>query len=44
MKIQIFSNVMADSGGRAFKAWVCDRSLAGIAVSNPAGVMEFYFL
>jgi hypothetical protein len=24
-----------------FKAWVCGRSLAGIAGSNPAGGMDF---
>ena len=28
-------------GGRAqYKAWVCGRSLAGIAGSNPAGGMD----
>jgi hypothetical protein len=26
------------------KAWVCGRSLAGIVGSNPAGVMEVFFL
>jgi hypothetical protein len=26
------------------KAWVCGRSLAGIAVSNPAGAMDVYIL
>ena len=25
------------------EAWVCDRSLAEIAVSNPAGRMVFFF-
>jgi hypothetical protein len=32
--------VIANPSGRAAKAWVCRRSLAGIAGSNPAGVMD----
>jgi len=27
-----------------FEAWVCGRSLAGIAGSNPAGIMDVLFL
>jgi len=29
----------ADSDGRRYKEWVWDRSVAGIAGSNPAGVV-----
>ena len=32
----------ADPSDQAFLAWVCGRSLAGIAVSNPAGDMNVY--
>jgi hypothetical protein len=30
--------------GARSKVWVCDRSLAGIASSNPAGVMDVCLL
>ena len=34
----------ADLSTARSKAWVCDRSLAGFAGSNPAGVMDVCLL
>jgi len=34
------TNVSCDPVAARFKAWVCGRSLAGMAGSNPAGDMD----
>jgi hypothetical protein len=42
--IMIAMVMIADPSGAQPKAWVCCRSLAGIAGSNPAGGMDVCFL